>query len=148
MQFIDAVKSAFQRYFDFSSRSSRSEFWYFFLFTIIANFFLGLIDSLFFLNVSIINIGFGSGYDQGPLAEIFWLVTFIPHVALYIRRLHDGGYSGWNILWLLLPLIGLFIALFQLCRPGEEGENMYGHDPLGPEGYHPNPARTESDEFR
>ena len=36
MGFTDAIKSGFQRYFDFATRSSRSEYWFWALFVFIA----------------------------------------------------------------------------------------------------------------
>ncbi len=52
--------------------------------------------------------------------------------ATHIRRLHDIGLSGWNLLWFLAP--GINIALwFMLCIvPSDKGENKYGMLPQNP----------------
>ena len=51
MSFVAAVKNAFIKCFDFKTRSSRSEFWYFYIFTTIMGF-IGLqIDQLFQLKI-------------------------------------------------------------------------------------------------
>ena len=87
-------ESAFQtlrKYAEFNGRSSRHEFWCFFAFLIITNAVLGLLGVLF---------GLGSAFS-GLVA----LLLFIPQVAVAVRRLHDLGRSGRE---LLVPCIMLF----------------------------------------
>jgi hypothetical protein len=73
----------------------------------------------------------GAGYPITPLTYVFELASFVPALAVAVRRMHDINKSGWNILWLLLPLIGFIIYLIFLCRPGDKGPNRFGADPLG-----------------
>ena len=40
-----AIDKAFKNYFNFSGRSNRAEFWYFFLFILLGNFLTQLIDT-------------------------------------------------------------------------------------------------------
>ena len=51
--------------------------------------------------------------------------TLIPGLALCCRRLHDGGYSGWSCLWLLLPLVGPIVVLLMVCW-SSDADNKYG----------------------
>lgn len=82
MSFGDAIKSVFSKYATFSGRARRSEYWYFVLFT----FLVGIVVSFI------------------PFLNAIWpLVILLPSLAVSVRRLHDIGKSGWNILWLLLP---------------------------------------------
>jgi hypothetical protein len=46
MNFSEAIKSGFGKYVTFSGRAARSEYWYWTLFTVIANMVAGILDSL------------------------------------------------------------------------------------------------------
>ena len=69
-----------KKYASFNGRASRHEFWCFFAFVIIANALSGLLGVLF-----------GSGPAIGGLVA---LLLIIPQVAVAVRRLHDLGKSG------------------------------------------------------
>jgi uncharacterized membrane protein YhaH (DUF805 family) len=64
-----------------------------------------------------------------PLAVA--LVFLYPSVAIYTKRWHDRGKSGWWMLILFIPLLG-FIWFLVECGflPGTKGPNQYGDDPL------------------
>ena len=121
MEFGDAVKAGFQKYFDFSSRSIRSEYWWWTLFVFIASIVLGMIDGLF---------GLLGPLGLGPFGALFSIATLVPGLALSVRRLHDVNRSGWWLLLLLVPLIGALIILFWAVSKGDEGPNDYGPNPL------------------
>ena len=59
------------------------------------------------------------------LSNLYTLFTLVPGWAVFCRRMHDTNRSGWNWLWLLLPLIGFIIVLAYLVSPTKEGENKY-----------------------
>ena len=81
MDFMTAVKTCFGKYVDFSGRASRSEMWFFFLFTWIAAIVAIIID--------LVLIG------TTALYYIVALGTVLPSLAVHVRRLHDLGKSGW-----------------------------------------------------
>ena len=60
------------------------------------------------------------------------LFTFIPNLAVAVRRLHDQDKSGWMILLALIPLGGGIIVLVFMLLDGTRGPNQYGPDPKGP----------------
>lgn len=113
-----------KRYAEFSGRSSRAEFWWYWLFLMIA--YVVLWIGLF----AAIRIGAAAATtaNQSPLAIfgafgilsvillLFWLVLFVPSLAVQVRRLHDTNRSGWWIgaLWLfyLVYMIVSFGSLF------------------------------------
>ena len=64
-----AIDKAFRNYFNFSGRSNRSEFWYFFLFILIGNFLTHLIDTYI--------IGYHPD-EMGIVSGIFFLATAFP----------------------------------------------------------------------
>ena len=114
-----AIDKAFRNYLNFSGRSNRSEFWYFFLFILIGNFLTHLIDTYI--------IGYHPE-EMGIVSGIFFLATAIPQLSLTFRRLHDTGKSGW---WFLLSftIIGLIPLLVWWCTTGDQKKNQYGNIP-------------------
>lgn len=121
MEFQDAVKAGFQKFFDFDTRSSRSEYWWWTLFVIMGGIVLAILDAM--------TSGVGaSGF--GPLGGLFSLVTLIPGISVTVRRLHDLDKSGWWILINLVPLIGWIIMIVWAATRGNDGPNRFGEDPL------------------
>jgi len=128
MSFSESILSAFKKYFVWKGRASRSEFWWFYLFT--------------FLAYAIITY-----YILYTLGVVFALATLFPSLSVLIRRLHDTGHSGWWY-WIallpiviygyegrnhkvLMPIFGWMYAIKLLFTASEEGENQYGSNPLG-----------------
>lgn len=59
------------------------------------------------------------------------LIFLWPGLALYAKRWHDRGKSGWWTLILIVPIIGPIWALVECgFLRGTEGPNAYGPDPL------------------
>ena len=114
-----AIQKAFKNYFNFSGRSNRSEFWYFFLFILLGNLLTELIDTYI--------IGYHPE-EVGIVWGIFFLTTAIPQLSLIFRRLHDVGKSGW---WYLLcfTVIGLIPLFVWWCSMSDPKKNRYGNIP-------------------
>ena len=123
MNFIEAVRTCFVRYFDFSGRSTRPEFWYYVLFLIIA----GLIFD--FIDASIAGEPFLDYEDLGFFGIIFFLLTIIPSISVQIRRLHDINRTGWWCL-LAITIIGALPLLYWACLKGDNDNNRFGNNPL------------------
>jgi uncharacterized membrane protein YhaH (DUF805 family) len=70
--------------------------------------------------------------DGSPLATLFWLATIIPDLAVMARRLHDTDASGWWLLLMLIPLVGMVVLIVWWCLEGSKGPNRFGADPLQP----------------
>lgn len=148
MTFSNSVKTCLSKYATSTGRASRSEYWWFYLFIFLATIFFGIIDGMVF--------GFGDS-DPSPISTVFSLATFIPTIAVTIRRLHDVNRSGW---WQIAPislilltgimaaieaailataagvaaLICVILLIVWLIKRGTIGENRFGPDPLdGPE---------------
>jgi len=115
MGFGQAISAGFSNYVNFSGRASRSEYWYWILFIIIADIVAGIIDSV--LGIQIVT-------------GLFGLVTIIPNIAIAIRRLHDLDRTGWWILLGFIPLIGWIILLIWYVTKGTDGPNRFGPDPI------------------
>ncbi len=117
MSFAQSISSGFRRYFDFRTRSSRSEYWWWTLFALLVSVAATILDALLFGGAEVLDTITGLG-------------LLIPGIAVSIRRLHDVDRSGW---WLLIAftVIGiLFPLLYWYVRSGTQGINRYGPDPL------------------
>ena len=110
---------ALKKYFVFSGRARRSEYWYFALF----NFFI-IIVLQFLSNVI--------GDIAALLVSIYALAVFIPGLAVLVRRLHDVGKSGWMVFISLIPIIGGIWLLVLTIRDSNPGDNLYGPNPKTP----------------
>lgn len=157
MNFQEAIQSVLSKYATFNGRASRSEYWWYFLFTVIVSIILGAISD--------------------TLSNIFNLAVFLPGLAVLVRRLHDVGKSGWYALLFYMPfvlltayfiyimskvdlkafeandtealknaladsspgllailgllcIVSVIYMLVLLCRAGDDGTNAYGVNPL------------------
>jgi uncharacterized membrane protein YhaH (DUF805 family) len=122
MGFGQALVSGFKNYVNFSERAPRSAYWYWVLWMIILGFGAGLIDVVLGSD--------DSGYGVGPVGMIVTLATFLPGLALCIRRLHDVDRSGWWFL-IALTIFGCIFLIYWACTKGTTGPNRFGPDPLG-----------------
>ncbi|RYG87752.1 MAG: DUF805 domain-containing protein [Alphaproteobacteria bacterium] len=113
--------SAMSRYFDFSGRSRRAEYWLYALVVVVATIAAVLAD------VAIFEKAPGSGFLYGIIA----LVHLVPTIAVNVRRLHDIGKSGWWYLLIFIPLIGAILLIIWACRDSAPGDNRYGPNPKG-----------------
>ena len=122
VDFGTAVKLGFQRYVDFSGRSTRAEYWWWGLFTTVVSVALIIADTL---------AGNSStfGWLGGLLETLFTLATIIPSLALGVRRLHDINRTGWWLLLLFVLVIGWIVLIVWAIERGDEGPNKYGPDP-------------------
>ena len=145
VSFQNAVGLGFQHYFDFKGRSTRSEYWWWLLFVVLAG-----------IALTIVDMGIGTfNYESGDglLSGLFKLATLIPGLALGARRLHDINKSAWWLLmWLsfllIIPMIVLLVMgmwlsflliipmiipvivlLVWAARQGDNGTNRYVPDP-------------------
>ena len=117
MGMMDAVRSCFNNFANFNGRARRSEYWYFTLFNFLVSFVIGAVA------------GFIAPQAATGLGGIYGLITFIPSVAVGIRRLHDTGRSGWLYLLVLIPIVGGIIVIVFLCQDSQPGRNAYGFNP-------------------
>jgi uncharacterized membrane protein YhaH (DUF805 family) len=114
VSFTEAVRDALSKYVTFIGRSSRSAYWWFYLFNLIA-----------VIVAYVIDVALGtSGIFYGLTA----LALLLPNLAVSVRRLHDTGRSGWWLLIALIPLIGAIVLLVFFVQ-GSDGPNRWGQGP-------------------
>ena len=145
MEFKEAVNTCLtKKYCCFKGRASRSEFWWFCLFTLLIQIAVAIVGKIMPALASIISAVLG-----------LWLL--LPTVGISTRRLHDRNFSGW---WQALPLAAALPAiagavleanwllmlagcaaglaslalLILYALKGTAGPNRFGPDPLDGEG--------------
>jgi uncharacterized membrane protein YhaH (DUF805 family) len=97
--FRDSINTCLNKYVTFSGRASRSEYWYFVLFTVLIGFVSGLVDGIIF-----------PGNDVSPINSIVSLAVLLPGLSVAVRRLHDIGRSGWWIGSYYLGLVAYIVV--------------------------------------
>lgn len=131
MTFTESIKTClFKKPFVFSGRGSRSEYWWFWLFTFLIEFLLELL------------------HLPDMIDHIIKLIILLPMIGASIRRLHDSNLSGWfillNFFGFIIPLylftisVNLLILscillvsinIYLYCRKSTPGRNKYGDVP-------------------
>ena len=125
----------YRRYADFSGRSRRKEYWMFMLLFIIV-YAVGM--ALMFAGGFSMDPATGQSqpgatfYLGAALLGIFVLGSFIPALAVQVRRFHDQDKSGWFVLLSLIPYVGGIVVLVFMCLEGTRGANRFGADPKDP----------------
>ena len=72
---------------------------------------------------------FGIGVFSNPiLFQAYALATFLPFLAVEVRRLHDTGRTGWWWLFGLVPVLGQIVLVIFCAAHGAAGDNRYGPD--------------------
>jgi uncharacterized membrane protein YhaH (DUF805 family) len=105
MTFGDSIKTCFKKYADFNGRASKSEYWWFVLFFVLASVILNMIHP--------------------ALGGLFSLAILVPSIAVAARRLHDIDKSGWMQLIGLIPVLGWIFMIYLLVQDSKE-PNRFG----------------------
>ena len=116
-------------YINLTGRTPRMEFWMFVLINFIFASIAIFIDQQLHLCFKM-EIGYGlQTLPFGPVYTFYSLITFVPTIAVQIRRLHDVGKTGWFLFLSLLPVIGTIWVLVLYCSSSSAGNNAYGPNP-------------------
>ncbi|MDO3423524.1 DUF805 domain-containing protein [Chryseobacterium sp. APV1] len=113
-----------KQYADFNGRARRTEYWMYLLFNLIFAVIAAVLDN-------ILGLKFSPEIPYGYLYLLYALVTFLPGLAVSVRRLHDVDKSGWFLFISLIPIIGGIWLLVLYATEGTQGRNQYGDDPKG-----------------
>jgi uncharacterized membrane protein YhaH (DUF805 family) len=104
------------KYATFSGRAKRSEFWWFYLFTVLLSWGASLVEAATI-----------QGDMEGVqiISSIVSLAFLLPTLAAGSRRLHDIGRTSW---WLLLILtgIGIILLIVWWATDSKKEDNKFG----------------------
>jgi len=118
-----------KKYAVFKGRARRAEFWFFALFYTIFYFIYYSMLALIFFVISL----FENDDELVLIGEnetvlivlgllgLFYLAMLLPGLAVWVRRIHDTGKSGWFI---LVPIYGFILCFMK----GTPGPNRFGPD--------------------
>ena len=123
--FVDAIKLFFRNYFNFSGRSTRSEYWYIFLIFCLVG------VAFTFILVAEVLLDVPDSFGVATIAMMMGIgaAMLIPMYAVTVRRLHDAGQSGWMMLLLLIPLIGTVTIFVFTLMESQPNANQWGPVP-------------------
>jgi uncharacterized membrane protein YhaH (DUF805 family) len=111
MDFGDAIRDGFSKYATFTGRSSRSAYWWWFLFALLVSVAASILDGI---------------TGTVVFGVIVALALLIPGLAVLVRRYHDAGHSGWWVLLWIIPIVGavvwLIFTLTDSKPPNEWGD--------------------------
>ncbi len=93
---FESALQTLKKYADFNGRAARHEFWSFFAFVIIAKAAAGFVGMI---------LGFGPA-----LSGLVGLLLIIPQVAVAVRRLHDIGKTGRELVVPCVMLLAVPLA--------------------------------------
>ncbi|HKP79621.1 MAG TPA: DUF805 domain-containing protein [Phenylobacterium sp.] len=113
--------AAYKRFFDFTGRASRSEYWLYVLCFILQAVVAVVADAAVFHTDMSSPLGI-----YGPVYILAVVANLIPSLSVGFRRLHDTDRSAWWLLIALIPLIGIIVLLVFYCLPGTPGPNRFG----------------------
>ena len=131
MSLGESLTSVFNKYATFTGRARRSEYWWFFG----CYFVIQLVFNFASLGMAMGAMSGEISYTD-PTYSMFQTVSVVlglglllPSLAVTVRRFHDIGKSGWNILWAAIPLVGAIIVLVWMCQDSDVVANKYGESP-------------------
>lgn len=164
MGFGEAIRVCLQKYIVFRGRARRAEYWWFFLFCVLAGIVAEIVDR-------VVAPTYTATHSSGPVSSGMSLALLLPQLSVFVRRLHDTNRTGWWALVFYVVLIGLFFAALAayfnanislggvfcllivglciwvfvlLAMRGTAGPNRYGPDPIaGANVSTPTPAPAE-----
>ncbi len=100
MTFGESIRTCFSKYATFDGRATRSEYWWFVLFTFLVTAALGMVSE--------------------TLSGVFSLGVLLPSLAVGVRRLHDIDKSGWFLLVWFIPIIGWIVMIVWAAQESKE----------------------------
>ena len=118
MKLFTFTKLFLKNIFDFKGRASRWEYW--------GGSILGGYILLLFL--AMLYAATLYSFFGELISVILFIYIVIAAFSCQVRRLHDVGKSGWNLLWNITGIGALYI-LFLYVQPSEPKNNKWGGVP-------------------
>jgi len=110
-----AVANFFSNYANFRGRSSRSEYWYVFLFSFLISLPVYLISFVPFDEL----LGFVT-----LIAVLATLSMVLPGISLFVRRLRDTDLSPFLLFLVFIPIVGVLVLPFLMMFPSRDSSRF------------------------
>lgn len=123
MIFFRSIYYTIKNTFNFSGRSSRSEYWYYHFFILLVLFVTSWSEDIIARYLYV---------DIKLVSAVIIIICVAPMMSSFTRRLHDvdksfGDYIDTQYIW---NLPRAFSYIKWLLEPGTVGPNRFGPDPL------------------
>ena len=104
MGFAESITACMGKYATFEGRATRSEFWWFYLFTVLLGWGATIVGTV------------SLGLEGGQILQLVVnLILLLPFLVVSCRRMHDIGKSGWSLLW-FLTIIGIPVVIYWCAK--------------------------------
>ncbi len=104
VSFIESIGNGYKNMFVTDECATRAEYWWWIVYQWCV---IGLLRVVFYFDdILLFTVLLG-----------FVIAHILPNCTLIIRRLHDSDHSGWNMLWGLIPYLGILIHLYFMLLP-------------------------------
>jgi uncharacterized membrane protein YhaH (DUF805 family) len=113
MSLGQSIQTVFTKYAEFRGVASRSEFWWWILFTFLISAGFGALP----IPILTVTPGGDMMWTASTLAGLWGLAVLLPTLAVTVRRLRDAGYEWGNLFWLLLPVAGMIVLVVLCAQP-------------------------------
>lgn len=137
ISFPKAFTRFWKKYATFSGRASRSEYWWWALWSFLITIVVSIIGSViavatgdYTASSQASATGANASFNtNSPLATgllgLWYLAVLIPSIAIQVRRLHDANFRGWWVLLNLIPFLGqIAVFIFTLLPSNPQGERF------------------------
>jgi len=125
MNFVDSIKAYWRGYANFHGRTSKKTFWWTILFLVLAGMAIGIIFPGGMHMQEVMGYQFSTREDSA-MQNLWSVATFLPSIALGVRRLQDIGKPGPYMWFVLLPIVGWILLLVWFLTPGQPEANKDG----------------------
>lgn len=117
---------------NFTGRARRREYWMFALFNLIFLIVAMILDNVLGTTFKAGGGAYLATLPYGWIYLLYSLAMIVPGLAVWVRRLHDVGKSGWWLLIGFIPLTGAIWLFVLACTDGDPRSNMFGPSPKEP----------------
>lgn len=117
-----------KNFVQFNGRARRSEYWGYILFLMLFFVAAVIVDVIVSLAVMDAN-GYGEPGFLPIVTVLFALYSFLPSLAIAVRRLHDQDLSGWLYLISFIPYIGGIVLFVFMLIDSKPAPNKHGESP-------------------
>lgn len=119
MSFGQAISSCMNKFAVGKGRASRSEYWWFYLFSFLVYIAVNILQAMLAYSSTGVSIG-------AVLVLGVAIALAIPSVACTVRRLHDSDKSAHHLWFFIIPFAGLIFFIIFMCAPSTPASNRYG----------------------